>query len=167
MKYSNELTLRKMMTEASRIPAPVDTGNLKFNGIYSMKTTKGFKIVWDTNFANYITFQNEKWNKGFVERGISNALDVLSYRIQNKLINKGRTKKISTTLPIAVQKGNIINKRNPNGSPIYFTRGQGAMEKQFYRSLARSASNDYGHLEERNREFIYGENGKIIDIIDY
>ena len=76
--------LRNKMTKLARSTAPVDTGNLKNNGIYSMVTPKGFRIVWDTRFAYYIPFVDEGTykkktekiikNMNFVERGIQSAL---------------------------------------------------------------------------------------------
>ena len=79
-----DYNLRINMTKSARIPTPVDTGNLKNNGIYSMKTPKGFRIVWDKRFAHYIEYVNEgryaftsekiESNKYFVYRGMSYAL---------------------------------------------------------------------------------------------
>ena len=85
--YSNEkkhlksyYNLRYNLTKIARSTAPVDTGNLKNNGIYSMPTPKGFRIVWDKRYAYYLEYVDKglspfkspkvEANKGFVERGI-------------------------------------------------------------------------------------------------
>lgn len=169
MKDSSVLALRKNMTNVARSTAPVDTGNLKFNGIYSVRTNTGFKIVWDNQFAHYIKYQNEipsKGHKGFVENGMALALDLLGDKIANKKLNRNSAKNISQALPTAVRRGNVIRKTtNPLGSPVYFTKGQSRMAKKFYDSIYQNAK--AGTLEERNRQFIYGDDDKIVDIIEY
>ena len=45
MKDGSVLALRKNMTNVARSTAPVDTGNLKFNGIYLLKKLAPLPIV--------------------------------------------------------------------------------------------------------------------------
>jgi hypothetical protein len=82
------LILKQQMTLAVRKQAPVDTGNLKRNAIYSYKTNYGFNVVASTTLAYYIPYVNEpspermanservKHNKGFIDRGASDAIAI-------------------------------------------------------------------------------------------
>lgn len=79
------LELRAQCLKAARMQAPKDTGNMRYNAIYSMATKNGFKIVWDDSFAYYLPFVNEgkgrnkvmtnkqKRNYHFVDKGIASV----------------------------------------------------------------------------------------------
>lgn len=126
-KYYN---LRMHMTKLARETAPVDTGNLKNNGIYSMLTPKGFRIVWDKRYAHYIEYVNEgryshnsekiQRNIGFVDRGIQNSLiPIKQIQNENYYSFKGS------------------GKSNLKYSLPYFMLGKNteAMNKKFYDSI--------------------------------
>lgn len=117
------INLRIEMTNLARSTAPVDTGNLKNNGIYSMLTPKGFRIVWDKRYAHYIEYvdkgQNKyqtpkiKKNKGFVDRGIAMAL-IPIHKILNKeptrIRGNGRSD-LHKALPLFYKSDNRMYKR--------------------------------------------------------
>ncbi len=142
-KYVN---LRNNMTRKARQTAPVDTGNLKYNGIYSMRTSKGFRIVWDKRFAHYIPYVDEgtvpfdspkiQANKGFVQRGIILALH------QVYLINSGKKtpfrdyskKQKYKSIPYAYDVMRTFDPENP----MLMDKGATKMFNKFYNSVRMS-----------------------------
>ena len=95
------LTLRATCLKIARREAPMDTGNLRKNAIYSVATKRGFKIVWDERFAYYLAFVDQgktkhntnnpnkkpskkvSRNAGFVERSIGKILVVANAYMQD------------------------------------------------------------------------------------
>ena len=63
---------RNIALGLARAYAPYETGNLRYNAIYSELVQNGFNIVYDLGRAFYIYFQEEgtrytSQNKGFIE----------------------------------------------------------------------------------------------------
>lgn len=165
MNPHNVLRLRKKMTEDARSTAPVKTGNLKFNAIYSMKTSKGFKIVWDKYFAYYIEMQDKVYHKQFVDMGIAKALSNLQDDKIIKTMSKKKDLKnpytyLKSSLQLAVQKS-IKNKKYYN-----FSKGEAMMKAKFEESIKYAKQ----HMPEENRDNVlrmYNPNNRIQDVYEY
>lgn len=139
------LRLSKACTYAARKEAPKDTGNLRFNGIYSRVTKYGFDIVWDKSLVYYLEIVDKGQgrvkknksgsinkrsqrridkNKGFVQRGITAVLSVIGeYENGNKANVYKLAKKVSSSrlAPYYFKKDyDLEAKNNKNIKRMYF-----------------------------------------------
>lgn len=146
-KYSQKyVNLRTNLTRVARSTAPVDTGNLKKNAIYSMQTPKGFRIVWDKRFAYYLPFVDEatvpfsspkiEANKGFVQRGIVSVLYQI-YKIQkgkNTPFRNYKNNKSYINIPYVYD---VMKTYDPE-NPVLMDKGAVKMFNRFANSVKQS-----------------------------
>lgn len=146
-KYSQKyVNLRTNLTRIARSTAPVDTGNLKKNGIYSMQTPKGFRIVWDERFAYYIPYVDNgtvpfdspkiQANKGFVQRGIVSVLYEI-YKMQKgekTPFRNNRNNKGYINIPYVYD----VMKTYDQENPVLMDRGAMKMFNRFANSVKQS-----------------------------
>ena len=155
----NTLLLRKKMTTSARSTAPVKTGNLKYNGIYSMRTTKGFKIVWDRQYAHYINIQNEKYHKDFVRLGMLKATMELRDKQAKRTLRSKKEVDIRNSLPYFIS-------QNLDGTTIDFKNNAAKIFKQLARSVKYMQEKEPNYVDKSN-VVNYFEDGKIVDIVEY
>lgn len=119
------LTMRTIATKIARKNAPKDTGNMAMNGIYSMATSFGFRVVWDSNFAYYMPFVNEDRNyinsektaknKGFVDRAMVEICDTLKNYSLGEPINNIKYKSsrhVSNLIPLVFNENEVLRIAN-------------------------------------------------------
>lgn len=153
----NTILLRDKMTRAARSTAPVKTGNLKWNGIYSVKTVNGFKIVWDRQYAHYINIQDQKYHKDFVRLGMLKATMQLREKTLKRTLRSDKVVSSDKYLPYFMTNENIL-----------VNKGKAKMLKNLKNSVNYMLKNEPYYANKTNviPEFD-SETGKLTDIYDY
>ena len=131
----NFLYLQKLCLTTARKMCPVDTGNMRDNGIYIKQTNTGFQVIWDNQFAYYMPivdkgivmnlsdlgFEEPEYNTsmkkgtkrqnlGFVNRTIIELMDICRDYVQSPkdVYKKYANRKIDFN-PTMITKKEIID----------------------------------------------------------
>lgn len=156
--------LSSAMIVSARSTVPVDTGNLRDNGVYMIDYgRKGFSIIWSKRFAYYMEYVDKgiyptqtlkvKRNIGFVERGMKLALSQF-YAPEHMFLPLG--KNVGGGEPINVQQWNWLvynyNKYQADKSKNIINclpenAGEWRKWERFFESLSKSRG-------EGNRVFV-------------
>lgn len=147
------------MTKEARSTAPVKTGNLKYNGIYSIKTVNGFKIVWDRQYAHYINIQDQKYHKDFVRLGMLKATMQLRETTLKRTLKSKKEANLRNTLPYFMS-------QNYNGTTLEFGKRTSKMLRELTKSVRYMQNNEPDYANKTN-VVNYFENGQLVEIQEY
>ena len=92
MKKLNKAHIERCCLEIARRMSPIDTGNMRYNAIYSFRRNKSIVIGWDQAFAYYLPIVDG--NGDFASYVMpQNDRDFLSMMQEGKYIKKGTKEK--------------------------------------------------------------------------